>query len=78
MPRPMPVFVMSPGSVTVAVIASVAASALASAPTVQMPVAALYVPCDGSAETNASPAGSGSAMATPVASSGPALVSVIV
>src|SRR5262249_49960410 len=57
---------------------SVAALPAASGPIVQSPVPGSYVPCDGLALTNTSPAGSLSWRTTPVASSGPRLLTVIV
>ena len=72
------VFVSAPGISTAAVMSSVALAPSASAPTVHKPVASAYVPCDGAAETNASPDGNASVIATPVALLDPLLVAMIV
>src|ERR1700674_2013471 len=64
--------------VTVAMIDRVALAVLAMAPMSHNPVAALYVPALGVAETKVSPAGSWSVTCTPVALLGPLLVAVMV
>src|SRR5215831_16933274 len=63
---------------TCAVITSVADARFAMLPTVQRPVPGLYVPCDGVAVVNVSPAGSRSLSVTFVAPDGPAFVTVTV
>ena len=72
------VLVCAAGPATVAVRVSVACAPLASAPTVQRPVAGSYVPWLGRNETRGSPAGSRSVTSTPVASAGPLSPSVTV
>ena len=67
-------FTSAPGWSTLATSVSVASASQSSAPTVQMPVAGSYEPCEGAADTNESPAGSASAIVTPVAGLGPRFV----
>ena len=67
-------FASAPGWSTLATSVSVACAGESSAPTVQMPVAVSYEPCEGAAETNESPAGNASAIVTPVAGLGPRFV----
>ena len=68
------VLVTVPACVTRAVSVNPALAALASAPTVQRPVAGSYAPCDAAADSNASPAGNTSVTWTPVAGLGPWLL----
>ena len=70
------VLVTVPACVTRAVIVNPALPALASDPTVQRPVAGSYAPCDGAADSNASPADNTSVTATPVAGLGPWLATI--
>src|SRR5262245_33629742 len=73
------VFVNVPGCVTVALIGSVADWPTPIVPTVHVPVAGSYVPCEGLPPgTNVRPCGSGSLTMTPVAGLGPLLVAVTV
>jgi hypothetical protein len=69
-----------PAAVGVTAIATVAEPPLAIVPSghVTTPVATEHVPCDGVAEPNVTPAGSGSLTETPWASDGPAFVTVSV
>ena len=60
-----------PACVTRAVIVNPALSPLASRPTVQRPVAESYEPCEGPADSNASPADNTSVTPMPVAGLGP-------
>src|SRR5262249_60682383 len=70
--------VRAPGAVARAVIDSRAARVAARSPTVHVLVPWSYGPCDGVADTNDTPAGSGSSTTTPVAGLGPWLVAVTV
>ena len=65
-------------TVTVARRVSVSIAPFARLPTVQSPVPKLYEPAEAIADWNARPAGNRSATATPVAASGPLLVTVTV
>ena len=67
-------FVSAPGWSTRATNVSVASAGESSAPTVQMPVAVSYEPCEAAADTNESPAGNASAIVMPVAGLGPRFV----
>src|SRR5262245_30378383 len=71
-------FTSTPGAATVPTIVIVGAAPTASEPIVQSPVAVSYVPCAGVALLSVNPAGSGSAIVTPVAGLGPRLVTVTV
>ena len=64
--------------VTVALMVRVTLAPLFIRPICHTPVPDVYVPCDGTAETNVSPAGSRSVTRTPVVKSGPLLVTVMV
>ncbi len=70
------VLVTVPACVTRAVIVNPALPAFPSEPTVQRPVAGSYAPCDGAADSNASPADNTSVTATPVAGLGPWLATI--
>ena len=70
------VLVTVPACVTRAVIVNPALPPLAIEPTVQRPVAESYAPCDGAADSNASPADNTSVTATPVAGLGPWLATI--
>src|SRR5262245_59672724 len=73
------VFVNVPGCVTMALIGSVADWLTPIVPTVHLPVAWSYVPCEGLPPgTNVRPGGSGSLTMTQVAGLGPLLVAVTV
>src|SRR5262249_37552973 len=65
-----------PACVTCTRSVSVALWPLLSVPTDHWPVPAAYEPCDGTADTNASPAGSTSVTTTPLAWFGPLFVAV--
>src|SRR6187399_613038 len=68
------VLVAAPAAVTRTSIASVSLAVTGSAPTVQTPVPASYVPCDADARTNDTLAGNRSRIAALVAGLGPRLV----
>ena len=70
------VLVTVPACVTRAVIVNPALPAFAIDPTVQRPVAVSYEPCDGAADSNASPADNTSVTWTPVAGLGPWLATI--
>ena len=70
------VLVTVPACVTRAVIVNPALPPLASDPTVQRPVAESYEPCDGAADSNASPADNTSVTWMPVAGLGPWLATI--
>ena len=70
------VLVTVPACVTRAVIVNPALPPFPSEPTVQRPVAGSYAPCDGAADSNASPADNTSVTATPVAGLGPWLATI--
>src|SRR5262245_33327369 len=72
------VLVCAPGLATVAVMDRVWRTPALTVPTAQVPVALVYVPWLGVADTKVSPAGSRSSTATLVAASGPLLVRVTV
>src|SRR6188768_4250428 len=70
------VLVIVPACVTRAVSVKPALPVAPSDPTVQRPVGGSYVPCDGAAESNASPADNTSVTAMPVAGLGPWLTTL--
>ena len=72
------VFVTGFGLTTVPLKASVGGADVVTVPTVQSPVALLYVPWLGTADTNDTPAGRRSLTCTPVAVFGPLSVRVMV
>jgi hypothetical protein len=72
------VLVWATGLATVAWRSRVCGVVVVTVPTLQAPVALLYVPWLGVADTKVSPAGSRSCTVTPVAGSGPWLVRVTV
>ena len=70
------VLVTVPACVTRAVIVNPALPAFPIDPTVQRPVAVSYEPCDGTADSNESPADNTSVTAMPVAGLGPWLATI--
>src|SRR6186997_1679403 len=70
------VLVTVPACVTRAVIVNPALPAFPSEPTVQRPVTGSYAPCDGTADSNESPADNTSVTAMPVAGLGPWLTTL--